>query len=62
MKNLQQFFQPNFIFIKTKWVLAIIFSITTLMSGCKKEFSPPGSDETLNQETRTSSSKNKARI
>jgi len=60
MKNLQQFFKPNFMFIKTKWVLAIIFSITTLMSGCKKEFSPPGSDETLNQEIRTSSSKSKA--
>ena len=60
MKNLQQSFQPNVIFIKTKWVLAIIFSITTLMSGCKKEFSPPGSDETLNQEIRTSSSKSKA--
>lgn len=60
MKNLQQFCQPNFMFIKTKWVFAIVFSITTLMSGCKKEFLPSGSDEPLNQETRTTSSKSKA--
>ena len=25
MKNLQQFSQPNFMFIKTKWVFAIVF-------------------------------------
>jgi hypothetical protein len=47
-------------FIKTKWVFAIVFSITTIMIGCKKEFLPPGSHETLNQETRTASTKNKA--
>jgi Pectin methylesterase len=28
--------------------------------GCKKDFSPSGNDETLNQETRTASSKSKA--
>ena len=60
MKNLQQFLQPHFMFIKTKWVFAIVFSITTVMIGCKKEFQPSGSDETLNQETRTTSSKSKA--
>ena len=57
MKNLQQFSQPNFMFIKTKWVFAIVFSITTVMIGCKKDVMPPGSDETLTQETRTASSK-----
>ena len=60
MKNLQQFSQPNFMFIKTKWVFAIVFSITTLMSGCKKEFLPPGNGERLDQEIRTASSKSKA--
>jgi parallel beta-helix repeat protein len=60
MKNLQQFSQPNFMFIKTKWVFAIILSITTVMTSCKKEFSPSGSNEALNQETRTASSKGKA--
>jgi parallel beta-helix repeat protein len=60
MKNLQQFSQPNFMFIKTKWVFAIVFSITTLMSGCKKESLPPGNVETLDQEIRTASSKSKA--
>ena len=60
MKNLQQFSKPHFMFIKTKWVFAIVFSITTIMMGCKKEFQPSGSDEMLNQETRTGSSKSKA--
>jgi len=60
MKNLQQFSQPNFMFIKTKWVFAIVLSITTLMSGCKKDFLPPGNAESLNPETRTASSKSKA--
>lgn len=59
MKNLQ-FSQPNFMFIKTKWVFAIVLSIATLMSSCKKEFLPPGGDEPLHQETRTTSSKSKA--
>ena len=60
MKNLQQFSQRNFMFIKTKWVFAIIFSITTLMSGCKKEFLPAGNDERSNEEIQTASSKSKA--
>ena len=60
MKNLQQFSQPHFIFIKTKWVFAIIFLITTVMIGCKKESMPSGSNETLNQEIRTASPKSKA--
>jgi parallel beta-helix repeat protein len=60
MKNLLQFSQPNFMFIKTKWVFAIVFSITTVMIGCKKDILPSGSDETLTQETRTASSKSKA--
>ena len=60
MKNLQQFFQPNFMFIKTKWVFAIVLSITTLMPACKKDFSPSGNDEKLNQEIGTKSANSKA--
>ena len=60
MKNSHHFSQPNFMFIKTKWVFAIVFSITTLMSGCKKEILPSGNDERSNEEIRTGSSKSKA--
>jgi parallel beta-helix repeat protein len=60
MKNLQQFSQPNFMFIKTKWVFAIVFSITTVMIGCKKEFSPQTGDEAVTATAKASSSEGKA--
>jgi parallel beta-helix repeat protein len=60
MKKSQQFFQPNFLFRKTSRVLAFVFSITTVMTGCKKEFSPPGSDVALTAAAKTSSSKGRA--
>jgi parallel beta-helix repeat protein len=60
MKKPQPFFHPNFLFRKTSWVLAIVLTITIVMSGCKKELSPPGSDAALTLESRAASSKDKA--
>src|SRR4030095_16965015 len=60
MKNLQQFSKPNFMFIKTKWVFDIVFSIANVMIGCKKEFSPQSSDEAVTATAKALSSEGKA--
>ena len=60
MKKSQQFFQRNFLFRKTGRVLAIVFLITIVTTGCKKEFSQPGRDEAATAASKALSSNGKA--